>query len=151
MKTKWRNKQLKYFLFQIEFQVLKDPYKDSYCDQSLRYLSPSLASRLQLCIVSAGFWPLWAELEQMLYNVRRPVGQLCWFTWGDTWASVMAEEGGFWHSSCPWSIASPLIPVFPMCADDCSWPEIDLHLTNLLLISLSGEYTSPHYSEQITP
>jgi hypothetical protein len=30
-----------------------------------------------------------------------------------------------------WSIL-----IFPMCADDCSWPEIDLLLTTLLSISL---------------
>jgi hypothetical protein len=30
-----------------------------------------------------------------------------------------------WHSSCPWSIARPLIPI-STCVDSCCFPEVDL-------------------------
>lgn len=30
------------------------------------------------------------------------------------------------HSSFPWNITRPLIPMFPMCADSWCWPEANL-------------------------
>ena len=65
----------------------------------------------------------------------------------------MAVEGGLLTQFLLLEHTQPVlwsILIFSMCSDDCSWSEIDLFLTTLLSISLSGEYISPNYSEQIT-
>ena len=83
----------------------KNP-QNLWLGQYVTYLFPSLVSHFQLCIVSATFLPAWAECTHTAYNLRGPVVQLCWLTWGGIRGSVMAVEGGFWYSSCSWRIPS---------------------------------------------
>ena len=83
----------------------KNP-QNLWLGQSVTYLFPSLVSHFLLCTFSATFLPARPECAHTSYNLRGPVGQLCWLTCGSLWGSGMAMEGGLWHSSCSWSIPS---------------------------------------------